>query len=29
MKDENISYRIKRARETFKDAEVLYKIGSI
>ncbi len=29
MKDENIAYRIKRARETYKDAEVLYEMGSI
>ncbi len=29
MKDENIEYRIKRARETYKDALVLYEMGSI
>lgn len=29
MKDENIAYRIKRARETNRDAEVLYEMRSI
>ncbi len=29
MKDENIAYRIKRARETYKDAKVLYEMGSL
>lgn len=29
MIDENIKYRIKRARETLKDAELLFNIGSL
>jgi uncharacterized protein (UPF0332 family) len=29
MKDENIQYRIKRARETYRDAQALFEMGSI
>ena len=29
MRDENIQYRIKRARETYKDAQALFEMGSI
>ena len=29
MRDENIQYRIKRARETYKDAQTLFEMGSI
>ena len=29
MKDEHIHYRIKRARETYKDAQMLFEMGSI
>lgn len=29
MKEDHIKHRIKRARETYKDAEVLYEMGSI
>ena len=29
MKDEDIQYRIRRARDTYKDAQILFEIGSI
>ena len=29
MKDEHIQYRIRRARETYKDAQFLFEMGSI
>lgn len=29
MKDEHIQYRLRRARETYKDAQVLFEMGSI
>lgn len=29
MKDEHIQYRIRRARETYKDAQTLFEMGSI
>ena len=29
MKDEHIQYRIRRARETYKDAQILFEMGSI
>jgi len=29
MKNENIQYRLNRARETYKDAQVLFEMGSL
>jgi uncharacterized protein (UPF0332 family) len=29
MKDKHIQYRIRRARETYKDAQILFEMGSI